>query len=73
MNNTHFDFTTHHGESIVFVELPLVESFGYRFDYRYHVMGGLIRGEGHAHFVEKQTLALATIGFEATELGHLYP
>lgn len=51
----------------------MIEHFGYRFDYKYEMMGGLLKGQGHMHFEEDQTFAMATIKLEATEKGHFYP
>jgi hypothetical protein len=51
----HFDFTTspQDGTPVIFIELPMVDYFGYRFDYRWQAMGGLFHGDGHMHFSER--------------------
>lgn len=71
----HFDFTTSpdDGTPIIFVELPMVDYFGYRFDYRWSAFGGILNGKGLMHLNETSSNGLATISLTATEKGHLYP
>lgn len=74
LHHTHFHFVTaSDGEPIIYMALPMVDYFSYLFDYKYHAMGGLMRGEGHAHFVENKTQAYISFGMKASQEGHIYP
>jgi len=75
LNQFHFDFihSPKDGTPVVYMQLPMVDSFGYRFDYEWKAMAGILGGKGHMHLKEHYSIGIATVHLGATEKGHLYP
>jgi hypothetical protein len=75
LSKFHFDFTNSpkDGTPIIFIEMPMIDYFGYRFDYSWTAFSGLLHGKGVMHLNETKSSALATVHLSATDKGHLYP